>query len=554
MFAIGENSVGDDGDVFAQAVVVHPAFQESSPIDSDIWEHLFDGLFESELFVEWLQCEDHWQLHVVGGPGAGKTTFATLASKHIREGISMSEEQTAHIATIFISDHRIENELAFLEDLLDSIYKQVTPPGCSFDATTNMAYSEYRKCQRMGRRAAQRIETVAKALRLRIKGLAKTGDVVLVIDHLDQCSPALRELVQGQLDILQDNGLKMLVTSRLPKYEPAVVRWCDYHPRKTPIQIFWRCSSCQREDICVDCKKDGILCKQCGFAGTWKAPVYYTLTLDGISENVMAEYLKWDLEREHGDLGFMTLENPSDLPPLSTFGLAFRDTMHGTKRLEWIHKIARYIDGSIIQAKLALDRIHSLPSPDAIDLMPKRIPRNVQAHFNTAIKTIEQQSVDGNSVALKAIAAVGRKGDAVQGLDLSRLASLLQERPRRPRMKAMPPRSPEDVLHAANGYLTLIAPPYLGREYTIAACHRLFWMFVNDEYNEDLIMAYAQLPASRIPKSFTFESPLPRHFSTFQSPQPGSRPQSTDSPREKDLFSSGDLVASPPEELGLRIQ
>lgn len=287
--------------------------------------------------------------------------------------------------------------------------------------------------------------------------------------------------------------------------------------------------------------------------GTWKAPEYYTLTLDGISDDAMAEYLEWDLEREHGDLGFMTLEDPLE-PPLSSFGLAFRNTMHGNKSYEWIQTIARYVDGSILQAKLAVDRIHSLPSPEALDLMPKRIPRNVQAHFNTAIETIKQQSANSGSVALKTIAAVGRKGDAARGLPLSRLANLLRERIRNPRMSTMPPRSPEDVLESANGYLTIIAPPFIGRESTVAACHRLFWLFVNDEYNEDLIWAYAQLPTSKVPKSHTFESPLPRQLSAFQSPLPSSRRESSDSIKGLGLVFSASPMISPPEETGLDFQ
>lgn len=287
--------------------------------------------------------------------------------------------------------------------------------------------------------------------------------------------------------------------------------------------------------------------------GAWKAPEYYTLTLDGISDDAIAEYLAWGLEIEHGDLGFMTLEDPSE-PPLSLFGLAFKNIMHGNKGVEWIKKIARYVDGSILQAKLAIDRIHSLPSPEALDLMPNRIPRNVQAHFNTAIEMIKQQPANSSSLALKTIAAVGRKGDAVRGLPLSRLANLLRERTRQPRMSTMPPRSPEDVLESANGYLAIIAPPSLGRESTIATCHRLFWLFVNDEYNEDLIWAYAQLPISKVPKSYTFQSPLPRQLPAFQSPIPSSRRESSDSVKGLGLVFSASPMISPPEEAGLDFQ
>ncbi|XP_014555932.1 hypothetical protein COCVIDRAFT_101023 [Bipolaris victoriae FI3] len=555
MFPIGQTTSEDDGDAFARDMVVHTAIQESSPITSDIYEQLFDSILASELFTEWLQCKDHWQLHVVGGPGSGKTTFAALVAKRLREIISASEEQTFQLANIFINHrNRIENELAFLEDLLDSIYNQVSPPSCDVDPATVLAYSAYKELLRTGQRASKRIDSIAQALRLRTAELARKGDVVLIIDHLDQCSPALRELVQHHFDALQDEGLKILVTSRLPRHEPAMIIWCDYHPQDSPLTVFWRCSKCQQKDICIDCKREDTPCEQCDSVGTWKAPEYYTLTLNGMSDDAMAEYIAWDLEREHGDLGFMTLEDLSE-PPLSSFGLAFRNTMQGDKGHEWIQKIARYVDGSILQAKLAVDRIHNLPFPEALDLMPKRIPRNVQAHFNTAIKTIKQQSgADSSSVALKTIAAVGRKGDAVRGLPLSRLANLLRERTRNPRMNIMPSRSPEDVLESANGYLIIIAPPFLGQESTIAAYHRLFWLFVNDEYNEDLIWAYAQLPMSKVPRSHTFQSPLARPLSAFQSSLPSSRRESSDSFKGLGLVFSASPMISPPEETGLDFQ
>jgi hypothetical protein len=126
------------------------------------------------------------------------------------------------------------------------------------------------------------------------------------------------------------------------------------------------------------------------------------------------EFLAWDLEKEHGDLGLGTLSNPSE-PPLSLFGIAFRATKYGSRGIDWIQKIARYVDGSIMHAKLALDRIHISGSPEAVDLKTKRIPRNVQAHYNVAIRTMGQRTAS-STMALKSVAAVGREGETVHGL------------------------------------------------------------------------------------------------------------------------------------------
>jgi hypothetical protein len=171
---------------------------------------------------------------------------------------------------------------------------------------------------------------------------------------------------------------------------------------------------------------------------------------------LIVEFLAWDLEKEHRDLGLGTLSNPSE-PPLSLFGIAFRATKYGSRGIDWIQKIARYVDGSIMHAKLALDRIHISGSPEAVDLKTKRIPRNVQAHYNVAIRTMGQRTAS-STMALKSVAAVGREGETVHGLPLSRLAKLLKERPSRGSPKSLPPRSPEDVIGSANGYLRLVAP------------------------------------------------------------------------------------------------
>lgn len=191
-----------------------------------------------------------------------QTTFAALVVKLLRQSILTSEEQTFQLAKMFINCRRIENELAFLEDLLDNIYNQMSPPNCDVDPATNLAYGEYKELLHTGQRASKRIDSIAQALRLRTAELARKGDAVLIIDHLDQCSPALRELVQQQLNILQDEGLKILVTSRLPRHESAMTVWCDYHPRDSPIKVFWRCSKCQQKDICINCKIKDPPCQQ----------------------------------------------------------------------------------------------------------------------------------------------------------------------------------------------------------------------------------------------------------------------------------------------------
>ncbi|KAI8942581.1 hypothetical protein NX059_000639 [Plenodomus lindquistii] len=214
----------------------------------------------------------------------------------------------------------------------------------------------------------------------------------------------------------------------------------------------------------------------------------------------MKQYLAWDLEREHGDLG---LRSGTRKPPLSSFGMAFRRTMSGTAGRKWVQQIYENVNGSILQAKLALDRTHNASSPDGFNFSPNRIPANVQGLFQSAIKTIESQSTSQHELALKSIAAVGKQGNGNTGITVSRLAALLKGRNHVPSESDVPPHSTEDILLANKGYLTLVPPRYDGEEGTVAICDGVLFRYVNEDYNDKLVMADSQLRTSSIPRSFT---------------------------------------------------
>jgi hypothetical protein len=65
-------------DAFAQGATAHPAVRESFGVASDIYERLFDEFFHGALFNRWIKHKDLWQLHVVGGPGAGKVSLLLI--------------------------------------------------------------------------------------------------------------------------------------------------------------------------------------------------------------------------------------------------------------------------------------------------------------------------------------------------------------------------------------------------------------------------------------------------------------------------------------------
>ncbi|KAF2130074.1 hypothetical protein P153DRAFT_385310 [Dothidotthia symphoricarpi CBS 119687] len=564
----------ENGDVFAREAIVHPALRESSAIAPDIYMKFFDGFFDDPLFDRWLQHKELWQLDVVGGPGAGKSTFAALAAKRIHKARVETTGHHIYLATIFVAESLIENDLAFIEDLLRSVYHQITPLHVEIGPGVLAKYRDYKSAKHHGRKTSARISLISQALRERVAEINANGQAFLVLDNLDQSNASLRELIRRELSELQSLGLKIMSTSRLPRYEAIGDKVCNWHDEPFETSLYWHCHDC-RQDICETCKGDDQFCRTCEPASVWTQPEFFTVFIHSIHPKTMAELIAWDLEREHGDLGFGTLADPLE-PPLSSFGLAFRNTMTSHAGCEWIQKIAKYVGGSVVQAKLALDRIHNSTSPDLVDLRPKRLPANVQAIFNEGINAINKRSDSWNRIALKSIAVVGKTGDVFDGLTLSALAMSLKERRHRTSSSHVPPRSVEDILEAGQGYLRLNSSESAEDEPNIVTFHRLFHIFTKDEYNEELLMAYSELRTSNIPRSFThkpkkveelaqgtswadmieglkgYRSPSLDSMTGLRSPPPMRR-ESSGLIRSHTFFPSTNATVSPSSGLGLDV-
>lgn len=430
---------------------------------------------------------------------------------------------TTHVASIFIRDGIIENELAFLEDFLGEVYRQLTGFGRDAGSSSSRMYTRYSNAQRTGRRAAVRVDLIAQALQQRVAEIRETHGSFLVIDNIDQCSPSLEELLQCELSNLRSRGLNIMITSRLPRYEKIEDISCDFHecgPYEQDLEFYWRCESCEMQYICETCfsldnvcnrwyvcrrsssRRDTDVFSNSGADTFWVEPDHFDLNINSVSERNMRKFIAWDLEREHGDLG---LGSSAHRPPLSSFGVAFRKAYPQSTGGEWVQEIFRSVNGSILQARLALDRIHDAPSPDVVDFSPHHIPPNVQAVFNVAINNIAQQPASQRELAMKCIAALGKDGEEDSGISVNRLAGLIKGRSYSSRSQHNPPRSVEDILRATKGYLTLMAPGDGQKEYTVVAYNKRFFHYANEEYNDEIMMAKAQLRTSNIPRSFTMK-------------------------------------------------
>lgn len=226
------------------------------------------------------------------------------------------------------------------------------------------------------------------------------------------------------------------------------------------------------------------------------------MPIERIPTRIVGDFVAWDIEREHGDLG---LESGSKIkPPLSALGISFLEDEARATAHDWVVRIAEEAHGSIALAKLGLDRVHRATSVGSIEFTPPdRLPRNVQAMFEESLQAIRAQPTAQRDLALKAIAAVAKDGLDNTGTPISLIEKAIRERPNASEHRFVPSRSVEDLLQVARGFLRLEPPWEPETEYQIAMYNVLFALYAVDGYDDDLVWANAQLRTSTIPRSLT---------------------------------------------------
>ncbi|OCL11267.1 hypothetical protein AOQ84DRAFT_374160 [Glonium stellatum] len=471
---------------------LHPALSESHHLSSDIYPPLFHWFFASKVFHRWCEGDNSWQLHCIGGPGSGKTTLSALTKTHLLEKFRGTE---TFVASIFIQEDVISNDLAFLEDFLCSIYSQLTLASTSVDEITIESYEAYEDARYAGKRAAHRINLIQKATHARLSNL---HSAFLVLDGFDRCSPALGLLLERELSALHEQGMSIMLTSRLPVFEKPEDITCDIHePEELEeiLRFFWECTNCNDCIMCFPCREKGSLCRNCQ-DNTWLVEPYehVNFAIGQIPTESMRKYVAWDLEKEHGDLGFGILNESK--PPLSKLGFTLREDETGAATLGILTDVVNKAFGNVSIAKLELDLIHSAQSMETIESTPDRQPRNLVALFDEGIKQIDQQPPSQRDLGLKAIAAAGRDPN---GVPLVHLERLLRDTTPAHDQLSLPPRSLEDVLRAARGFLFL--KPNGDRD--VALYHTTLPLYVTEGYNQSLMWAISQLRASKISRSVT---------------------------------------------------
>jgi hypothetical protein len=157
---------------------------------------------------------------------------------------------------------------------------------------------------------------------------------------------------------------------------------------------------------------------------------------------------------------------------------------------------------NITIAKLYLDNLHKQQSLQIIEKVGDRLPRNLVALFDAEIECIKQQPRHQSDIALMAIAAAAERN---QGVPLVSLEDWMRDAiSRLPHLAKSPPRSLEDILRYANGF---IAESYF-QDRCISTYNELFALYVREDYNESLFWARSQLNIHRVSRSLTYQPKL----------------------------------------------
>jgi hypothetical protein len=300
-------------------------------------------------------------------------------------------------------------------------------------------------------------------------------------------------------------------------------------------------------DLCYDYEAKGHECPEHGTA-------YLEEPYDHVSINVsypdnLEQYVAWDLRRCFG-----TTQNASSLNGTNKQGNSTTKanviendtslTLPVTAEIlaDIIESIS--FDRNITIAKLYLDNIYKHRTLDIIDTVSDRFPPNIIALFNAAIEHIRQQPKHVADIALLAIAAAGEDG---QGISLSTLDDWMHDAiSRLPHLANAPPRSLEDILLCANGFLYEIEIEIEADEPDryVSTYNSHFARYVKENYNETIFWARSQLNIRRAARKLTTIVPTPPRLT---SPPMVTSPPSMDGSFDVGIYRPVQLQGSPPE-------
>ncbi|KAF4846806.1 hypothetical protein CGCSCA4_v005768 [Colletotrichum siamense] len=501
-------------DSFNERKILHPALSERPEPGPDAWEPLWNGLLESEVFGSWQNPEYQWILRCVGGPGSGKTNLSAVVTKRLEE--SYNEDSEA-VASIFIGADVTSSGTAFVEDVLTSVFLQLSAKYADVDGDmANAKYQLYLEAWKHGHRDRHRIRLVREALCLRLDMLESK---FLIIDDFDRCYPAVDLFLEDELSHLAARGLRVFITSRISCLEEfPLSATCDFC-QKESLKLFWGCESCdgkgvQHENtytLCEDCVYNGEACEKCGDSENFVQP-YGHIDLNLNDSGRVDQFINHDLETQHGDLGLGS-STPEKLPPHSRLGRQLAATENRIALTELQGKVVRQAERNVSLARLRLDNEHQAQSAESVfSPLADVLPVNIVGFFRAGMRRVEEQPPERRDLGFKVIAAVTQYNYGV-GIPYEALDKLLRnptktsarQQPLRtqsapvvsgvkrkagpdPAPTHVPHRSLEEMLHAACGFVVMVP---LGNR-PLRAYSEAFHEYAR-HYHEDLRWAHAQL-------------------------------------------------------------
>lgn len=194
-----------------------------------------------------------------------QTNLSAVVTKRLGESYN---EDTEAVASIFIGADVTSSGTAFVEDVLTSVFLQLSAKYADVDGDmANAKYQLYLEAWKHGHRDRHRIRLVREALCLRLDMLENK---FLIIDDFDRCYPAVDLFLEDELSHLATRGLRVFLTSRISCLEEfPLSATCDFC-QKESLNLFWGCESCdgkgvQHENtytLCEDCVYNEEACEK----------------------------------------------------------------------------------------------------------------------------------------------------------------------------------------------------------------------------------------------------------------------------------------------------
>ncbi|KAF2741688.1 hypothetical protein M011DRAFT_414028, partial [Sporormia fimetaria CBS 119925] len=428
---------------------LHPALSDHYKCPPDVYYPLVQPFLDHETYVKWALGYRPWQLHCYGDPGCGKTTFAAKAVEDLRKRYSGTD---VRLASVFLRQPVTHEHATFVEDFLALVYAQLSSTAQSPSTDSTSLYDDYRTACRKGFAYLERLERIRAALH---NLLSSTKHSFLVLDGYDFLDAASRMLLDHELKDSHVRNLSLLITRRLPAYQPErALPGCD-GCGKEDFDVYWQCEDCldlprkDRFSVCYDCKEKGELCPKDGHSTSRLREPYTRVDMniskpcwpirnydDETTGTLMETFIAREIGREYG---LVEDQGTSDVDPLQAVSL---DLVRPISENSW---------GNINIAKLRLDEAYTSGSLVHTDKVNDRLPRSLINFFDFEIERIASQSPTLRELALLCIAAVTvLEGEATVDV-LEQLTHT--ERAKSQALASHPVRSIEDILYAANGLL-----------------------------------------------------------------------------------------------------